>query len=37
VEVFAIIEVYIAILIVFYVGIRYLYFYIGTTKSEGLT
>ena len=37
VEVFAIIEVYIAILIVFYVGIRYLYFYIGTTESEGLT
>lgn len=35
-EVFAIIEVYIATLIVFYVGIRYLHFYIGTVKSEGL-
>ena len=37
VEVFAIVEVYIATLIVLYVSVRYLHFYIGMAKSEELT
>jgi len=35
IEMFSIIEVYIATLIVLYVGVRYLHFYIRTVKSEG--